>query len=238
MNSFATWFGLRNTASLTDQQQERLDRLPAPAPLGEQPLLEQRFVVVDVETTGLHLNRDQILSIGAVVIDQGGIPLSQQFERTLLREYRDPGPSVLIHGIAPSEIAAGDEPTEVLLDFLEFVGESPLLAFHARFDQQMLSRAFKDSLGYKLRHPFLDLAEMAPMLCPQLGKPQTGLDEWMELFGLQVQQRHNACADALVSAELALVLFNRATRQEIATVGRLAERMRSWRRRQDATSFL
>lgn len=78
---------------------------------------------------------------------------------------------------------------------------------------------------------------MAPMLCPQMSKPQAGLDDWLELFGLQVQQRHNACADALVSAELALVLFNRAVRQQIENVGRLAERMRSWQRRQNAHSF-
>ncbi len=237
MNSLATWFGRRSTASLTDSQRQRLDRLRDPAPLAEQPLLKQRFVVVDVETTGLNVSRDQVLSIGAVVIDQGGIPLGQQFERTLMREYRTPGPSVLIHGIAPSEIAAGDDPAEVLLDFMEFVGDSPLLAFHARFDQQMLTRAMKESLGYKFRHPFLDLAEMAPMLCPQMSKPQAGLDDWLELFGLQVQQRHNACADALVSAELALVLFNRAVRQQIENVGRLAERMRSWQRRQNAHSF-
>ena len=237
MNSLATWFGWRNTTSLTDSQQQRCDSLDEPARLGDQLLSEQRFVVVDVETTGLNLNRDQVLSIGAVVIDKGGIPLGQQFQRTLMREYQTPGPSVLIHGIAPSEIAAGDDPVEVLLDFMDFVGDSPLLAFHARFDQQMLSRAMKESLGYKFRHPFLDLAEMAPMLCPQLGKTQTALDEWLELFGLQVQQRHNACADALVSAELALVLFNRAERQQLETVGRLAERMRSWQRRQNAHSF-
>src|SRR5690554_4894217 len=237
MNSLATWFTRRHTASLTETQLRRRDALKEPLRLGDQPLSEQRFVVVDVETTGLNLNRDQVLSIGAVVIDKGGIPLGQQFERTLMRDYEKPGPSVLIHGIAPSEIAAGDDPQEVLLDFMEFVGDSPLLAFHARFDQQMLTRAFKDSLGYKFRHPFLDLAEMAPMLCPQLGKAQTGLDEWLTLFDLQVQQRHNACADALASAELALVLFNCAERQQMETVGALADRLSSWRRRQTIHSF-
>lgn len=237
MNSFASWFGRRSTSCLTDTQKHRRDHLLAPAPLADQPLLEQRFVVVDVETTGLNLSRDQVLSIGAVVIEKGGIPLGQQFERTLMREYQTPGPSVLIHGIAPSEIAAGDEPAEVLLDFLDFVGDSPLLAFHARFDQQMLTRAMKESLGYRFRHPFLDLADLAPMLCPQIGKPHTSLDEWLELFGVQIQQRHNACADALASAELALVLFNRAARQQIDTVGRLSDRVSSWRRRQNAHSF-
>jgi DNA polymerase-3 subunit epsilon len=40
-------------------------------------------VVLDLETTGLNLNKDRVLSIGAVVIEDGAIDFSQQFERTL-----------------------------------------------------------------------------------------------------------------------------------------------------------
>lgn len=231
MNAFTTWLTRRNPL-LTEAQRRRCERLPKAAALSETALAEQRFVVVDVETTGLNVLRDQVLSIGAVAIEHGAIPFAQQFERTLLRDYQAPGPSVLIHGIAPSEIAAGDDPVEVLLDFMEFVGDSPLLAFHAGFDQRMLARALKESLGYKLQHPFLDLAELAPMLCPQVRLHNPGLDDWLGHFGLQVQQRHNACADALVSAELGLILFNRAHRQQLDSPAVLARRLSNWRRRQ------
>lgn len=231
MNAFTTWLTRRNPL-LTDAQRRRCERLPRAAALSVAPLNTQRFVVVDVETTGLNLHRDQVLSIGAVVIDQGAIHFAKQFERTLQREYQTPGPSVLIHGIAPSEIAAGDDPAEVLLDFMEFVGNSPLLAFHAGFDQRMLTRALKESLGYKLPNPFIDLAHLAPLLCPQVRFPNAGLDDWLEHFGLQVQQRHNASADALVSAELALILFNRARRQQLDSPDLLARRVSNWKRRQ------
>ena len=192
---------------------------------------------MDVETTGLNLNRDQVLSIGAVVIEDGAIDFSQQFERTLQREGHKLSPSVLIHGLGPSAIAAGCDPVEALLDFMEFVGDSPLLAFHAPFDQHMLGRALKDSLGYRLQHSFLDVADMAPLLCPQAQIREAGLDDWVRWFNLQVVERHNAAADALATAELALILFNRARQQQIHSPLNLQQRLGQWKRRQQAPSF-
>ena len=90
-------------------QQRRLAQLPKPAPLSEGALRSQRWVVVDLETSGLNLNRDQVLSIGAVVIEDGAVDFSQLFERTLQRPETKLSPSVLIHGLGPSAIAAGSD---------------------------------------------------------------------------------------------------------------------------------
>ena len=223
--------------TLPDGLQQHLERLPAPAPLGECSLREQRWVVLDLETTGLNLNKDQVLSIGAVVIEDGAIDFSQQFERTLQCDKQKLGPSVLIHGLAPSAIAAGSNPAEALLAFMAFVGDSPLLAFHALFDSHMLGRALKDYLGYRLQHPFLDVADLAPMLCPQGNLRKAGLDEWIDWFKLQVFDRHNASADALATAELALILFSRARQQQIQSPLELQQRLGQWKRRQQAPSL-
>jgi len=216
---------------LDPAQQQRLARLPAPAELQEHSLRNQRWVVLDLETSGLNLNRDQVLSIGAVVIEDGAIDLGQQFERTLQRHDHKPGPSVLIHGLSPSAIAAGSAPAEALLDLMDFIGDSPLLAFHAGFDQRMLSRALKESLGYRLQHPFFDVAELAPLLNPNVVLRDAGLDDWTACFGLQAHERHHASADAQVTAELALILFSQARRQHLDSPLLLEHRLQGWRRR-------
>lgn len=223
--------------TLETRDRQRLANLANAAPLSENPLRQQRWVVVDLETSGLNMNRDQVLSIGAVVIEDGAIDLSQQFERTLLRTDHKLSPAVLIHGLAPSDIAAGSEPVQALLDFMEFVGDSPLLAFHAPFDQHMLARALKETLDYRLTHRFLDVAEMAPMLFPQANLRKAGLDDWTQFFGLHAEQRHNASADALVTAELALILFSHARRQQLDSPARLDQALSQWRRRQQSHSF-
>lgn len=223
--------------TLSAEQQRQLEQLPDAPILHDCSLREQRWVVVDLETTGLNLNKDVVLSIGAVVIEDGAIDFSQQFERTLQRNDHKLGPSVLLHGLGPSAIAAGCDPREALLDFMAFVGDSPLLAFHAPFDQHMLGRALKDSLGYRLQHPFLDVADMAPLLCPQAHIRGAGLDDWIDWFQLQVFERHNASADAMATAELALILFSRARAQEIHSPLNLQQRLSQWKRRQQRQSF-
>ena len=222
---------------LNGDLQQRLQRLPAVSSLGERSLRDQRWVVLDLETTGLNLSKDRVLSIGAVVIEDGAIDFSQQFERTLQCAELKLGPSVLIHGLGPSAIAAGSDPAEALLEFMEFVGDSPVLAFHAPFDQHMLGRALKDHLGYKLQHAFLDVADIAPMLCPQANIREAGLDEWIDWFKLEVFERHNASADALATAELALILFSRARQQHIHSPLNLQQRLNQWKRRQQTHSF-
>ena len=217
--------------------QQRLASLPSINQLGDCSLREQRWVVLDLETTGLNLNKDRLLSIGAVVIEDGAIDLSQQFERTLQCSEVKLGASVLIHGLGPNAIAAGSDPAETLVEFMEFVGDSPVLAFHAPFDQHMLGRALKEHLGYKLQHVFLDVADIAPLVCPQANIREAGLDEWIEWFKLEVFERHNASADALATAELALILFSRARGQQSHSPLNLQQRLSQWKRRQQAPSF-
>ena len=235
--SLFSWLLARKTPSLTPAQQQRLAQLTAPAELSEHTLRAQRWVVVDLETSGLNLNRDQVLSIGAMVIEDGAIDLGQAFERTLLRTDNPLSPSVLLHGLGPSAIAAGSDPVDALLDFMAFVGDSPVLAFHAPFDQHMLSRALKDSLGYRLQHPFMDVAALAPMLCPQVTVREAGLDDWIKHFNLHVEDRHNASADALATAELALILFSRARAQGIDSPQALQQRLNQWQRRKQVHNF-
>lgn len=225
------WLRHRGPA-LNSEQRARLAALAGPAALSEQPAGEQRLVVLDLETSGLNTRRDQVLSIGAVAIHDAAIDFGDQFEMTLQRPVQPLGESVLIHGIAPSQLAHGADPAEALLAFLEYLGPSPLLAFHAGFDQLMLARALRQSLGYRLQHRFLDVAEIAPLLFPECLPPRAGLDDWSARFGLQAHQRHHASADALVTAELALLLFHHARRQGIDSLAALALRLDNWRRRQ------
>jgi DNA polymerase-3 subunit epsilon len=220
----------RAAPALNTEEQARLLALPQPAALSSEPLRKQRWVVVDTETTGLHLGRDYLLSIGAVAIEDGCVDMASCFERTLHYSNSKTNPSVLIHGLGPSALAAGSEPKEALLDFIEYVGDSPLLAFHAWFDQHMLCKAYKEHLGHKLPHPFVDVAEIAPMLFPDEDGRLAGLDNWVGHFGLQVEERHHASADALVTAELCMILFSHARRQGIESAARLEERLGQWRR--------
>ncbi|MNJ76454.1 hypothetical protein D3C77_737380 [compost metagenome] len=75
------------------------------------------------------------------------------------------------------------------------------------------------------------MAELAPLLNPDVVLRDAGLDDWTAHFGLQAGERHHASADAQVTAELALILFSQARRQHIDSPLLLEHRLQGWRRR-------
>lgn len=229
MNPF-DWLSRKSGAQLTEAQQARRECLPPPQALDDTPLHDARLVVMDLETSGLDTRRDKVLSIGAVVIEAGAIDMGSQYESTLYRENHKVTESILIHGIAPSEIAEGLDAADALLDFMEFSGQCVFLAFHAGFDQRMLRRGLREDLGLRLQHPFIDVAEMAPLLCPEAKVGRGGLDDWQTHFRLHNSQRHNAAADALATAEIALILLSRARTQGITHLAALESRLGHWRK--------
>lgn len=204
--------------------------LPEPQALDSTPLNIARLVVLDLETTGLNVQRANILSIGAVAVNRGAILMADQFERTVYNADHQANDATVLHEMAPSVIQQGQPATEALKDFLGYADTSVLLAFHAGFDEGMLKRALRKELDYQLQHRFLDIAEIAPMVFPAAAAECTSLDDWQRHFHLTNSERHNASADAQVTAEILLILLNRLAKQGTNTLAELNNRLSAWRR--------
>ncbi|MDZ4200685.1 MAG: 3'-5' exonuclease [Gallionella sp.] len=195
---------------LTPQQATRLAAWQA-LPEGD----DTRCVVVDVETTGLNLMTDTLISIGAVAVTNGRIALGDSFYAVLQQRESSRRENILVHGISGSVQREGMEPTEALLDFLEFMGKSPLVAFHVTFDETMIRRALRQYLGLSFKHPWLDLAYVMPALYPPLAYSRRVLDDWIARFDIRLNARHNALADALATAQLLQVAAAQARKKHL-----------------------
>ncbi|MEW5787447.1 MAG: 3'-5' exonuclease [Pseudomonadota bacterium] len=167
-------------------------------------LRASRYVVVDVETTGLDLGRDRLIAIGACAVENGQAVLADSFEIVLRQDKVSSKDNILIHGIGGEAQREGVEPVEALVGFLEFLGKSPLVAFHVTFDQTMIKRAVKEYLGFEFKHPWLDLAYVMPGLMPEYARRYRALDDWSGHFRIGNFARHSALADALATAQLLL----------------------------------
>jgi len=162
-------------------------------------------VVLDVETTGLNLMKDTLISIGAVAVVNGRIALADSFYVVLQQREISRKENILIHGISGSEQREGESPADALLAFLEYLGNDPLVAFHVKFDETMIRRAMRQYLGFAFEQTWLDLAYVLPALLPDLMHSHRGLDDWSRHFNIRNEDRHNAVADALATAQLLLV---------------------------------
>lgn len=176
------------------------------------PEEDARWLVLDVEASGLDAANDRLLAIAAVAVHRhdgrARIALADSFEVVL----RQPGaaaapdkPSILQHGIGVAAQAAGAEPAQALDAFARYAARSPLLAYRAAFDRTLIERACAALGRAGPANPWLDLAPLAAVLHPQVAA--RSLDDWMAHFGIRCAQRHRATADALATAELLLHLW-------------------------------
>ena len=217
MSWLAKLFGRRS--ALAPAQAARLDRWRAlPEPDLRGPPAATRFVVADVEATGLDLQRDRLIAIGAVTVEAARIELGRSFYAVLRQPEASSRENILVHGIGGTAQRAGEDPVEALLAFLEFAGKAPLVGFHAGFDDALIRRAMREFLGEPYERRWIDLAQLAPELMPDEARARQHLDAWLERFGIEVFSRHDAAADALATAQLLLALLPRAADRRVATV--------------------
>lgn len=225
-------FGTRPT--LTAEQRLGLDAYRArPGVASDSAIRELRFVIADVETTGLNPYADQLISIGAVELVSGRIAIANSFEIVFRQSRASDNANILIHGIDGTTQLSGEEPAAATLSFLDYVRNSPLVGFHADFDRLMIDRAARAAVGIAPANPWIDLAWLAPALFPEGRRnPPRGLDDWMDLFGINNLARHNALADALATAQLLQISLARAAAEGITRFDELLklERDQRWLR--------
>lgn len=216
------WFG--PTPGLSEPQRQRLCKwknLPAPGADGN--FGESRYVVVDVETSGLNLWNDRLISIGAVAVVNGKIDLGDSFYVVLQQETASDKENILLHGISGSVQAGGVPAPDALLAFLDFLRKDPLIAFHVTFDQTMIVRAMRLYLNFTLKHPWSDMAYVMPALNPDLAARFRSLDDWISHFRIYNDARHNALADALVTAQLFQIAISQAQKKNISNLSGLCD---------------
>lgn len=216
---------------MTPQELARLatgPSLPARWRARRQRLSSLRFVVVDVETTGPDRERDRMVSLGAVGVVRGALPLEETYGAVLRQDVESGAGSVLLHRIGGQRQREGEDPRAVLERFLVFRGDAVGVAFRAPFDAKVLEREFSLTLGIRARMRFIDLADLLPALFP--GTTHATLDDWCAHFHLQPVARHDALGDAFVTAQLLLVVLSAAERAGVHTLGDLlaVERGRRW----------
>jgi len=208
------------------------DPKPPPAIVpGDQAVLHHPVIVFDLETSGLDMQHDTVLSVGAVRIENNAIPLADHIDAVLRVDAPLKPDSQLMHGLSREDLLRGEPAADALLELLAYGEGCIWLAFHAGFDRRMLDRALRLHLGIGFDQTVFDIAALAPMLFPEHDRPDAGLDHWARSFGLSTASRHTAAGDAMLTAEIALVLLHQAHRCGLETWKQLADALRQWERR-------
>jgi DNA polymerase III subunit epsilon len=194
---------------------------------------EGRWIILDVETSGLDASRDRLLAIAgiAVRVDWAhrklAIVPADSFEVVVRQEQTSAHDNILLHGIGVQRQRQGVPMGAALQAFRAYAGDSPLLAFHAAFDRVMIQRNVRAAFGAGAwAVPWLDIEHLCAATHQHV--PARSLDEWMAHFGIHCLARHQAAADALAECELLLRIWPRVAAEcaNWRDVERLARRQR------------
>jgi DNA polymerase III subunit epsilon len=191
----------------------RLLRRATRAPALDRPWREAEYCVVDVETTGLDLRRDEVISFGSVVVRSGRLCCETAYY-TDVRPGRPVGTaSVSVHGLRDQDLDSAPEVGEVVGRIMAELDGRVLVAHAAWVERAFLGRALRSG-GRRLRAPVVDTAAL--LRAAGLAASGTGhepeVESTAERLGLCVHTPHHALGDALTTAEVLLAVVSRLER--------------------------
>jgi DNA polymerase-3 subunit epsilon len=167
------------------------------------------LVALDFETTGLDLRRDAIISFGAVPIVAGRIELGRAVYREVRPQVPPSPESIAVHHLRPVDLREAPSLEEARSELRAVLDRRFIVAWVAEVEASFLSGVFGGSRGYWLRRT-IDAFRLARTLERLEGRdPADGggrLDRTAERYGIPVEETHHALDDAVMTAELFLVL--------------------------------
>ena len=167
------------------------------------------YIVFDTETTGLNPKKDEILSIGAVIIKDNKILTSQTFEIYIKNSKKINSKSIEIHGIRACDLQNATDAQKAIKEFLYFIGSRPLIGYYLEFDVAMINKYVKPMLGITLPNKMIEVSEIyfekQISLIPQ-GNIDLRFDTILKKYDIPNMGVHNAVNDAIMTAMIYLKL--------------------------------
>ena len=198
--------GLRRRAAARKAQEPLRSLLLNPPPAWHD-WRRGRYLVLDIESTGLDTARDQIVSIGWVIIEGRALHL-RHARHELVAGAAGVGQSATIHQITDQTRAGGRPLRAVLDELLPLLAEHLLVLHHAPLDRGLLSAACRRLYGAPLLLPCIDTLYAERLRLGRQGRhPAQGdlrLGACRVRYGLPDYPAHDALTDALATAELFL----------------------------------
>ena len=169
--------------------------------------LSDSYVVFDIETTGFSSSRNRIIEIGAVRVVNGNI--TDKFSTFVNPDVPIPFEIEQLTGINDNMVLPYPKIDEILPQFLEFCGDSVLVAHNASFDVGFIAyNAARLNIAFD--PTVIDTVALARLLLPKLNRYK--LDTVAKALNISLENHHRAVDDAGCTAEI-FVAFVRMIRE-------------------------
>lgn len=159
--------------------------------------LDDSYVVFDIETTGFSPDKNKIIEIGAVKVENGKIV--DKFSTFVNPKVPIPFRIEQLTSIRDDMVVNAPEIEKVLPEFMEFCKDCIMVAHNADFDMSFIKKNCED-MGIPCSPTIIDTVALARVLLPNLNKFK--LDNVAKALGVSLENHHRAVDDAGCTAEI------------------------------------
>lgn len=186
------------------------------------PLRDLCFVAFDTETTGLSVEKDAIVQIGAVRVLNGRIVDGEVFDSYVNPGRPIPPASTRIHQVTDDHVIGAADITAAGRALHHFARDSVLVAHNAPFDIGLLQKHETD-MGVDWSHPVLDTVLLSAVVFGTTD--DHSLDALCARLSVDLppDMRHTALGDARATAEALVVLLPILEGKGLRTFGQVVE---------------
>lgn len=182
------------------------DFLSQPFPARNLPVDETPILAVDFETTGLDPNKDEILSVGDIIVENNEIRIGSAYHRIICTDSDLTEDNVVIHQITDDVKTQGETLQSVIENLLQSLAGKAMLVHFGRVERTFLEAACKKLYGMAPVFPIIDTLVLAKRRLDMRSVPydpsELRLFNLRDRYGLPRYSAHNALSDALATAEL------------------------------------
>jgi DNA polymerase-3 subunit epsilon len=179
---------------------------------------------VDLELTGLDPREHEIISFGAIPIDDGRVKLHAAVEGLVRPDRAISETSIRVHGIRAADLARAPALADAITPLLKAITGRLLVVHSAAVERAFLGRALREQ-GLRLRGPLIDTEVLGRgWLHERDGhSPRSlSLGDLATALGLPADRPHVALADALTTAQTFIALAAHLDAIHSETAGSLA----------------
>ena len=174
---------------------------------------EETYVVFDIETTGFDPFNDKIIEIGAVKMK--GKEIIDEFSEFVNPKIPIPEEIVKLTSITDEMVKDAPDIKTILPRFLEFCGDSTVVAHNAKFDVGFIKQKSSDQ-NLEFSPSVVDTLPLARALL--VNEKKFGLANLTKYFGIILESHHRAIDDARATAEIFQKFFNMIITKGILTL--------------------
>ncbi|MCI6640202.1 MAG: PolC-type DNA polymerase III [Pygmaiobacter massiliensis] len=179
--------------------------------------LKGRFVVFDIETTGLDRKKDTITEIGAVRVEDGQVV--EEFSTFANPGRPIPEKVAKLTGITDSMVADAPTQKQAVQAFLQFVGDDVLVAHNAHGFDILFIRRLAQEYSLPFENTYLDTLPLSQALYTSLKSHK--LDKVVEYLELPQFNHHRATDDAKILAQVFFKMVKTLEMREIYSVAQI-----------------